>query len=252
MPAQVHDVLLAHGRIPDPRIGKNAAESAWVGEKDWAYGCVFTSPAGVGPVLLRFKGLDTLATVYVNDVEVGRFANMHRHYAVEVRGELSPPGEANVLLIVFASPLRFVNAVEPAEGIAAHHHLRKCKSDFTSYLGARPHSAKVGVFDDVIVDVPDGAWLDDVWVRPLLSDDLEQAKVHVRLAVEGAKPESPVAASVSWSLADPSGAVVAQGTTDGVVRAFEIDVDAPRLWWPWTHGEPDLYTLTVELPLGRF
>ena len=93
MPAQVHDVLLAHGRIPDPRIGKNAAESAWVGEKDWAYGCVFTSPAGVGPVLLRFKGLDTLATVHVNDVEVGSFANMHRHYAVEVRGELSPPGE---------------------------------------------------------------------------------------------------------------------------------------------------------------
>jgi hypothetical protein len=37
MPAQVHDVLLAHGLIPDPHIGTNATASAWVGEKDWAY-----------------------------------------------------------------------------------------------------------------------------------------------------------------------------------------------------------------------
>ena len=37
MPAQVHDILLAAGKIPDPRVGKNAAKSAWVGEKDWAY-----------------------------------------------------------------------------------------------------------------------------------------------------------------------------------------------------------------------
>jgi hypothetical protein len=36
MPAQVHDVLLAHKLITDPHFGKNAADSAWVGEKDWA------------------------------------------------------------------------------------------------------------------------------------------------------------------------------------------------------------------------
>ena len=37
MPAQVHDILFSHGLIPDPRVGKNAAESAWVGEAAWAY-----------------------------------------------------------------------------------------------------------------------------------------------------------------------------------------------------------------------
>ena len=44
MPAQVHDVLLAHGRIADPHVGKNAADCAWVGEKDWAYVCRFSTP----------------------------------------------------------------------------------------------------------------------------------------------------------------------------------------------------------------
>ena len=53
MPAQVHDVLLAHGKVPDPRVGKNAAQSAWVGERDWAYACTFDSPPGDGPAFLR-------------------------------------------------------------------------------------------------------------------------------------------------------------------------------------------------------
>jgi hypothetical protein len=33
MPAQVHDVLLAHGRIADPHVGRNAAACAWVGTR---------------------------------------------------------------------------------------------------------------------------------------------------------------------------------------------------------------------------
>ena len=62
MPAQVHDVLLKHGLINDPRVSKNAADSAWVGEKDWAYAGKFLSPEKAGaPVMLRFGGLDTLA-----------------------------------------------------------------------------------------------------------------------------------------------------------------------------------------------
>ena len=66
MPAQVHDVLLAHGRIADPRVGRNAAAAAWVGEHNWAYTCTFVTPTAHGPILLHFGGLDTLATAYVN------------------------------------------------------------------------------------------------------------------------------------------------------------------------------------------
>src|SRR5512141_2716765 len=67
MPAQVHETLLAHKLIEDPHIGRNAAACAWVGEKDWAYVCRFPSPSSDGgPAFLRFNGLDTLATAYLN------------------------------------------------------------------------------------------------------------------------------------------------------------------------------------------
>src|SRR5512141_1222530 len=136
MPAQVHDVLLAHGLIPDPHVGTNATASAWVGEKDWAYVCRFPTPENIrGPAFLRFEGLDTLADAFLNGAAIGHFENMFREHAVEVRDRFAPPGQQNTLVIVFSSPLRFLrNARLPlgdANG-AKHKSLRKCHSDFGS------------------------------------------------------------------------------------------------------------------------
>jgi hypothetical protein len=254
MPAQVHEVLLARAAIPDPRIGKNAAESAWVGQKDWAYACQFVSPAGDGPVLLRFAGLDTLATVYVNGEQAAQCDNMHRQYAVEVRRLLCPPGEQNVLLVLFASPLRFIDDVPRRfglqQGIPAYHYLRKCRSDFTSYMGARPHSVKVGIFDAVTLDIPDQAWLEDVDIQTELSEDLSRA--DVRIEVETASATAGASARMACEILDPEGHVVASGSVETQERSFCAALDGPQLWWPRGHGAQKLYTLRLRLTVdGR-
>ncbi|NGX55340.1 MAG: hypothetical protein KR126chlam2_00973, partial [Chlamydiae bacterium] len=128
MPAQVHDILLEHGKISDPHIGKNAAESAWVGQKDWAYLCSFPSPPkSDGPVFLRFGGLDTLATAYLNGTKIGDFNNMYREYAVDVREHLAPKGDDNVLLIIFSSPTRFIDQVRRPPVEAGRRRLCVCR-----------------------------------------------------------------------------------------------------------------------------
>ena len=136
MPAQVHDVLLEHGKIADPRIGKNAAECAWVSEQDWAYACTFPSPASRGgPIFLCFDGLDTLADAYLNGWPIGSFDNMYRSYRVDVTKQLAAEDGSNTLLIIFRSPLRFVEGVDVPEdlkGVSPAHFLRKCHSDFGS------------------------------------------------------------------------------------------------------------------------
>ena len=245
MPAQVHDVLFQHGKISDPHVGRNAADCAWVGEKDWAYACKFAGPKEIdGPAFLRFGGLDTLAAVYLNGLHVGSFDNMFREHCVDVAEHLAPPGEDNLLLIIFSSPLRFVSHVEqPPEHvgrIAKNNYLRKASNDFGSYLGARPHFVKVGVHRHVILDAPGRAWIEDVCVRTELTSDFTRAKV--RVAVEAAG--SP--ASIEWTLTAPSGEEMARGTADAD-GAFDIEADDPSLWWPWTHGAPDLHRLHVDL-----
>jgi hypothetical protein len=247
MPAQVHDVLLAHGKIPDPRIGRNAAQSAWVAERNWAYACRFKSPESpTGPVFLCFEGLDTLATAYLNGADIGRFDNMHRQYAVDVRGRLKPPGEENLLALFFPSPLRHLESLQPVsqyKDLPRYKFLRKCHSDFGSYLGARPHSVKVGVFRDVLIDVPGSSWIEDVWAQATLSANRDQATVRVRVETKGSP--SPL----TWSLRSPAGDEVARGDRPNKMHDHEwtIDVKNPRLWWPWTHGRPEVYTLHVKL-----
>src|SRR5919202_309424 len=190
--------------IPDlADLSRAAAAAAWVGEQNWAYTCTFATPTAHGPILLRFDGLDTLATAYLNGTPIGSFDDMFRAYEVDVRPCLNPAGQSNVLLIVFRSPLRFVAAVaQPPEHvgrIGVHKYLRKAANDFKTYLGARPHFVKVGVYRDVVLDVPDRAWIEDVCVRSALVPDLTHATLHVAVTASG----DP--AVIDWSLRDPSG-----------------------------------------------
>lgn len=247
MPAQVHDILLRHGKISDPHIGKNAAESAWLGEKDWAYACVFQSLAVEGgPVFLRFGGLDTLATVYLNGSKIGDFNNMFRQYKVDVREQLSPSGRDNVLLIIFSSPLRFINQVQRPErykNLPEHKWLRKSHGDFSSYLGARPHAVKVGVFRNVLLDFPGRSWIEDVWVRPGLTADFKHATVQVNVDIGGS------GGKLRWILMGPSGKQIKSGMADMSENGagFQIAVENPKLWWPRTHGDQPLYQLDITL-----
>jgi beta-mannosidase len=251
MPAQVHDVLLSHGLIADPHVGRNAAACAWVGEKDWAYVCRFPTPPRIGgSAFLRFEGLDTLADAYLNGAAIGHFENMFRQYAVEVKDRLAPAGQQNTLVIVFFSPLRYtrnarLSTTDPT--FPGHMSLRKCHSDFGSYLGATPHAVKVGVYRNVVLDVPERSWIDDVWVRSELSPDFRLATVRVRVETAGDK------APVRWALIDPSGRKIGSGEKSGLSAQtdFEIPTEEPKLWWPRMHGAQNLYTLEISLSNGE-
>ncbi|MFC1761115.1 glycoside hydrolase family 2 protein [Planctomycetota bacterium] len=247
MPKQVADVLLHYGRIPDPHVGKNAAACAWIWEQDWAYSKTFATPSGEGPVWLRLMGVDTIATVYVNGQEVGRCNNMFRRYAFDIRSTLKDNGE-NVLLVVFAGPAKELTRIEREVkleyGIAATKYMRKSHCDFNNYLGARPNFMKVGLFREVFLDVPGTTWLEDTAIRPTLSGDLTKADVQVQLDAHGPS------AQIRYTLADAKGKPICQGTATTADRQFSFTVNQPRLWWPHTHGEPYLYTLTLEVLQG--
>jgi hypothetical protein len=156
---------------------------------------------------------------------------MYRRYSLDVTEHLSAPGQDNVLLIVFASPLAYMRKVhvpESLKGLARHKFLRKSHGDFSSYLGARPHAVKVDVFRDVYLDLTGPSRIEDVWA-------VETAGISVPL---------------KWRLSGPWGRPVAQGAVPQGTNAFSIAVDHPQLWWPRTHGGQPLYALDVTLTQG--
>ncbi|EXJ72873.1 uncharacterized protein A1O5_04021 [Cladophialophora psammophila CBS 110553] len=72
VPTEIHLDLLANGVIPDPFIGKNEEAVQWVREQSWIYELQFEVPEdAIGKpnrrAVLLFEGLDTFATVKLND-----------------------------------------------------------------------------------------------------------------------------------------------------------------------------------------
>ena len=111
VPGCVHTDLLANKLIEDPFYRDNEKKQQWIDKKDWEYRTTFKVTAQTlahENVELVFEGLDTYASVYLNEQMVLKADNMFRTWRVNARSALKT-GE-NTLRIVFRSP---VNEILP-------------------------------------------------------------------------------------------------------------------------------------------
>ncbi|MBT4500248.1 MAG: hypothetical protein HOC74_21140 [Gemmatimonadetes bacterium] len=106
VPGDAHLDLMEHGVLPDLYTGCNIDHAQWMEAKDWVYTRRFNTPRNLGgrKVFLRFHGLDTYATVWLNGSLLGKTDNMYLRYEFEVTGLLEKSGR-NELLIRIASPM---------------------------------------------------------------------------------------------------------------------------------------------------
>ncbi len=105
VPGHVHLDLQRHHVIADPFRGLHELGVQWVDEEDWIYRATFshTPDPALPRRVLRFDGLDTLATVFLNGADVARHENMFVPLEIDVTDLLQPVNELRVEL---ASALR--------------------------------------------------------------------------------------------------------------------------------------------------
>lgn len=254
VPGCVHLDLLAAGRIEDPYFRDNELKALWIGETDWVYTRTFEVPEEYPArdrVVLRFAGLDTLATVTLNDTELGRTDNMFRTWEFDVKEALRPG--TNRLQVAFAAPVPYVRrqAKEvrplPAWGVGEHKldgggWIRKEPCNFGWDWG--PMLATCGIWRDVELLAFDTARLADVH---FLQDHSPRGAVllTVNLTTERARREA-LQARVSVSL---DGEPVAEDLCAfaGKTGSLTLRLRKPQLWWPNGMGDQPLYEVTVEL-----
>ncbi len=112
VPGEVHTDLLNNKLIPDPFYRDNEKKMQWIEKKNWEYKTSFSvMPATLKRVHneLVFDGLDTYATVYLNNQLVLKADNMFRQWKVDVKKILKPGN--NNLVIVFQSAQNVVDSL---------------------------------------------------------------------------------------------------------------------------------------------
>ncbi len=256
VPGCVHTDLIRAGLIKHPNLGFSERDCQWIGESDWHYECRFVADARLVEcerVALVCDGLDTLATITLNDTQLGTADNMFHAWRFDARPALRP-GE-NRLEVVFKSPLRHTRAMTEQHGprpanfdLCAYPYIRKMACNFGWDWG--PHVATAGIWRSIRLHGWNTARLDVV--RPLVIRERGgNWRVDIRAVLEhaggepGAEPVQLIA-----ELADDA-CVVATGRVPLSTNAADADlaltVADPRLWWPRGYGEQSLYNLRVSL-----
>jgi beta-mannosidase len=240
VPGCVHTDLLAAGLIADPFDGANEDDQQWVGDTSWRFETAFDwTDDGAARHDLVAAGLDTIATIEVNGVAVGRTQNQHRSYRFDIGGAVLLG--ANTIAVEFAAPVptALARSVEHGPRPHANHHaynaLRKMACNFGWDWGI--DVATSGIWKAIGIESWSGVRIASV--RPLVGIDGETGILTAHVELERAAIDG--ASEITVTVAGQQASVVTDSTTATVVLRVP-DVDR---WWPIGHGAQPLYPVAV-------
>lgn len=231
--------------IPDPFLGRNETEVAWVGRREWTYETRLRAGSGHSAheqTDLVFEGLDTAAEVRLDGRLLGRTRNMHRSYRFDVTGL------EGRLSVRFASAYAEAEAVRgklgerPAAYQEPFQYIRKMACSFGWDWG--PTLVTAGIWRPARLEHWSTARI--ARVRPLVTVDAEQGLGIVELAVEVERTRVEASLAVQATV----GGVRVRASLDGASGVVRLDVPDVRLWWPRGYGEQPLYDVELTLLHG--
>lgn len=144
VPGTVQGDLVNLGKIPHPYKGLNEDTIIQLEGKDWIYEKEFDfqdSPKNGEEIDLVFKGIDTLANVYLNGIYLGNTQNMFMEYRFDVKDVLEEG--RNYLKVEIKSPVRIPRRLERNYGKmdgsreSSRGYIRKAQYSYGWDWGAR-------------------------------------------------------------------------------------------------------------------
>ena len=256
VPSIVHDVLWQAGQIPNPYQSPSLPKLLPTFERDYIYRLRFCIPdelrAHPSALRLTFCGLDTVAQVWLNGVELGKTDNMFRTYSLPI-GQLVREGEQD-LVIEFSSALKIAQSRLGKYGPRAvwngdpsRVYLRKAQYHFGWDFG--PPLLSAGPWRDVLLDGRPARFA-SLRCPFVVADDLQTATLLLHPQVVGELTDRDLL-DVTMKFIAPDGEVLLSDADtlpgDGGQLWRELTVRNPKLWWPHGHGEQPLYRLELQL-----
>jgi beta-mannosidase len=254
VPGDVHLDLLRNGLIPDPFYRDNEAKLQWIGKANWSY----RTTIHADPVLLHwshldlvFDGLDTTASVYLNDHLILSANNMFRKWRINIKPYLRPG--ANELRVEFlnsfeaAAKLAAANPNQPEIQVPVKSYLRKAAYEYGWDWG--PRFVTYGIWRPVFIQAWDEARIADVYISE--PDVTAQAAHLIAQTTVVSSSETPAEIALSYHL-NPDGKQV-EVTCSVMLHvgrntiAIPIDIPDPARWYPAGYGAQSLYTFHIVL-----
>ncbi|MEJ5267788.1 MAG: glycoside hydrolase family 2 protein [Bacteroidales bacterium] len=247
VPGNIHTDLFANNLIKSPYQLFNKKEFDWISQREWKYRKTFDIPHDLinRKLELIFEGLDTYATVFFNNVEIGKSKNMFICHIFALPDSLKKE-KNNEILVVF-TPSKKYNE-EKAEQYYAipDDRVFTRKSAYQYGWDFAPELETCGIFKKVYLNSWEKLRIKSVKCRHnLLTDTL--AIVNVEFIVESENfYNAHLKVYNDKNLFDSLTKKIEIEKGVGKYN-LEFKINNPKLWWCNDMGEPFLYNLNLEL-----
>lgn len=253
VPGNVELDLSRHGVLPaDLYFADNITKLKPFEVYEWWYQREFQTPKGAAGqrTELHFRGVDCVATYWLNGHEIGTSQNALINHRFDVTGKLNLKGP-NVLTVRLKSPVieaanrKYDPLYTVSVGRTNQESIWIRKPPHCYGWDIMPRAVSAGIWRPVVLIIharheisdlhfttrsirPGGATLEGSYD---LKTDLAMLP-ELQLKVEGRCDDSTFAVTRK---------------VEFCAGKFTVDVSNPRLWWPKGYGSPNLYHVTTQL-----
>ena len=244
VPGNVHSDLLEHHLIEDPFIGDNEKDLQWISETDWEYKTKFSLSEETlqkKNIELNFEGLDTYASVYLNDSLILKVNNAFREWNVDAKPLLK--GE-NELRLVFKQTSKY-EEVEKAKlpyELPEGNRIFTRKAQFQYGWDWGPKLNMSGIWRPIKLTAWNDAKIKEGYIKQIeLNDSI--AKLIVQVDFANRKTDG-----YAFELfVNDSLIKVEEGGLQYSSMSIPFQIKNPKRWWPHNLGEPYLYDIKVVI-----
>ncbi|MHC4572076.1 MAG: beta-mannosidase [Planctomycetota bacterium] len=252
VPCSIFNSLIAAGQIKQTDIDTDPEKFSWVSEKSWIYRKIFDVPAELlncDRVDLVFDGLDTIASIWLNNKLIGKTNNMFIPFRFDVTEFLKPKN--NSLLVKFEPAITYAKKLmnryttfSESDFINPHRvYIRKAQYQFG--WDWCPTLAGCGIWRPVSLEGTKKARLADLHIRTV---DCNQHYADIKIAVNlDTVTGNEFLCKFTLSGDDQ---IIEHNLTFNPgedSHSTVIRIEKPSLWWPAGYGQQHLYKLNVQL-----
>ena len=231
------DVALSEGYGPY-YYADNWKDYLWMEDREFAYVSSFARPRleNGERLVLRSLGIDYSFEILFN----GRSLLVQEGMFTPVRLDLTDQLRATNELRIRIFPIPKKEGEPPGRDQAA----ASVKPAVSYGWDWHPRLVPSGIWDDTWLEILPASHLEEVAVQYSLSEELDKA--FIRVETRGRNFNG---CKIAWHLSDAAGQKVDMGylTSYNGQGVLYTELADPELWWPHDHGDPYLYTYSLEL-----
>jgi beta-mannosidase len=264
VPGCVHTDLLKNKLITDPFYGDQEKKLQWIHNSDWVYQTVFSVNPDIYKqkhIELVFDGLDTYATVYLNDSVLLTSNNMFRQWKTDIKKTLHQNN--NRLKIIFRSPYIVTDSFAKKELpliIPDHPRLYARKAQYQFGWDFAPKLTTCGIWKNVYLEARQDLKIEQITHRitnndpdhfeveigaAIFADSVKETTIYAEIVLQNKQTAIQARPAIKPDKTVSFKKIILQPGFNKIDVPFTID--HPQFWEPNGSGEQPLYKITVYI-----